>query len=185
MLMILAIVACQAAALNLHAALTSDQAHIADQMECTIVTEREWYRNDENIVVRMRLVNHSDKKAYVLKESWSGGVWLDREHTRIVLAHYAFTKERENELRQGWTIAEIYVPQFYDVEPGQERFLEWSLGDSHELGKWKIEGKASILPGITGIQDLEGGEAAQAMAKLDVIIPCKGKTITIQSAEHK
>lgn len=177
--LVLAVAGCQATALVLHETEYSGRPDVQGKPECTILTEKQSYRSNETIVLRVHLINRSSGMAYVLKENSSGGIWLDRVKKRVVVAHYAFNRERENELRGGWSSVEVYLPEFYEIRPGQKRFLRWNLGKKHERGTWQLEGKVSFLSDIAQFAGTEGTAAAEAIAKRDIVIPCVGKTIII------
>lgn len=173
--------------------LAADSAHIGKsrEVECaglavnaTIVPTRTSYSPQEYVMVDINVKNASLSTIHVLEESSSGGAWVDKRHRRMVIAHYAYTAQRENDLRGGITLWEIFAPEFYRIEPGQERRLEINFGSGYESGSWTLEGAVSIfneLPKNLSSQDMNADE----LAKYDCVVRCEPVQITISRPERE
>src|SRR5262245_33883 len=68
---------------------------VVQNVEAVIETARDTYKTNQEIVARVLVTNVGPHKLYLLKEKRAGNVWIDKARNRIVLAHYAFTLERE------------------------------------------------------------------------------------------
>jgi hypothetical protein len=153
---------------------------VREHVTAIVTTAKDVYSDARDINCRVLLSNNTNATIFVLKESFSGGVWVDVKNHRIVLAHYAFTEPRENALRGGWTLWEVYHPQFYEIPAGARLALDWNVGRRHGPGQWRVEGQISALLDISPIVGMQGKEAAEAIARSDFLIPCAPKTITVK-----
>lgn len=153
---------------------------IRDHVKAVITTPKDAYDHAQNIKCRVVFSNDTDRTLFVLKESYSGPVWADAEHRKIVLAHYAFTHDRENALRGGWTLREVYQPEFYKVEAGHRLSLDWNLGKGHGPGQWRLEGQISALLNIPPLGGMTGDDVAEAIARSDFLVPCAPKIVSVR-----
>jgi len=134
----------------------------------------------KQIKLAVEIYNRSKVPIYVLKETWSGGVWVDKAQRSIYVAHYAYTKEREIALTGGYSSRDFYSPSFYCLKPGEKRKLKYVVSAGNELGRWEINAIVSIFTDVNGFSGFLGEAARLGMSQHDCILKSRPVVVIIK-----
>lgn len=152
-------------------------------VEATIIPNRQVYGRHDEVTVEVRIDNRSTGTIFVLKQGTSGGTWVDRNEKRIVFAHSAYTKAREDEAGVGVIMRGGFRPEFFRLEAGRDLLLITDFGQELESGEWRLEGTISYFDNIPSYLNKSGFSSNDELAKYDCVVQCKRAQITILESD--